>query len=172
MARKPINIEGLCEDVTKLSDLLNEATDAVAAIVGVSFLEATLGSLLKSYFKKTKIADQILSHRGILGTFQGRISMAYCLDLISKIQYQDLSTIAEIRNTFAHHHLELSFDNEEINKKCQELKFPETKVFNVGDRKLETLASSKHPRTRFSITLLIYANQILLEILSRTNTQS
>ena len=47
--------------------------------------------------------------------------MAYALKVIGKKQYQDMRLLGQIRNRFAHSHLELSFETLEIDALCKQL---------------------------------------------------
>ena len=86
-------------------------------LIAASFLDACLGSILKNKLIDSCVSKELLGSRGILGSFSSRTDVCYALGLFHKLLYKDLRKIAEIRNEFAHYHLELSFESEEIEKK-------------------------------------------------------
>src|SRR5207249_11487035 len=51
-----------------------------------------------------------------------RAQLAYCLGLLGREMYEDLNTIREIRNQFAHEHRSLSFNDQSIKGRCQKIK--------------------------------------------------
>jgi len=166
-------VDVLCKDVRKLADTLNNESDVVVVLVGTSFLETTLGSLLQHHFAKSCVTERLLSPRGALGTFQGKMDTAYCLGLISKRRFQDLGVIAEIRNKFAHSHLELSFQQPEVFDLCQKLQYPDWKVVDKNgnevaeEEKPGFLKLSQNPINRFKMTVIMFANEILMSTLSK-----
>ncbi|HDH12561.1 MAG TPA: hypothetical protein ENG83_10285 [Nitrospirae bacterium] len=107
--RKIYHIEDLSKDSKILFDTLNEGSDLARVLIGTSFLDESLRSLLQRYFIKSDTAKNILSPNGFIGLFANRCDLSYCLNLIKKKTYKDLRTIAEIRNLFAHSHLNGSF---------------------------------------------------------------
>jgi DNA-binding MltR family transcriptional regulator len=92
------------------------------ALVGASYLDASLGTLLKEGFvHRGKTADKMLEPGGLLSEFRARSDLAYCLGLVNEDEYRDLSTIAEIRNRFAHSYLSIDFKDNEVKRLCGEL---------------------------------------------------
>lgn len=167
-------LKNLCEDVRKLCDVINKESDLAAVLVCSSFIDACLALLLQHHFKKSSISDKILDSRsGILGTFQSRTDVAYCLGLLTKKRYQDLVFIGEIRNKFAHFHLQLDFQNAEIIQLCKSIKYfdfavkDETGKAIPDEKKLDFLKHAENPRYRFTMTVLMISNEILLAVLAK-----
>ena len=93
------------------------------AILGGTFLEMALEHILRAYFPEDeKEVDNLFDYNQPLGTFSGKISMAFCLGLIDKLIKDDLTLVRKIRNEFAHE-LFANFDNAKISSWCNELKF-------------------------------------------------
>jgi len=85
MSRKKIYpIKDLSENTKKLYDVLNEANDLSCVLIGTSFLDETLRSMLQNYLVKCNTATNILNPNGFLGTFSNRCDLTYCLSLINK----------------------------------------------------------------------------------------
>ena len=56
---------------------------------------------------------------GPLASFSQRIAIAYAFDLISSAQYKDLEIIRKVRNHFAHHPLDTTFNTHDIKPLCE-----------------------------------------------------
>lgn len=67
------------------------------------------------------MADTLFDAMGPLSSFSQRIAIAYAFDLISQVQYKDFETIRKIRNHFAHHPLETTFNTHDIKQLCATL---------------------------------------------------
>ncbi|MGH8510875.1 MAG: hypothetical protein ACREU8_05700 [Gammaproteobacteria bacterium] len=57
-----------------------------------------------------KVADDLFGAMGPLASFRQRIAVAYAFGFLSKEDYDNLNLVRRIRNHFAHHPLEASFD--------------------------------------------------------------
>ena len=125
MAHKRIpQIEQLSSELQELFNVLNDGQDLSVILIGTSFLDTSLSSILERKIRKGKVSKKMLeSGRGMLGTFASRADACYVLGLIEKPIYKDLLTIGEIRNKIAHHHLALDFDDENIKNLCSKLSY-------------------------------------------------
>ena len=94
--------------------IFHSESDRGAAILAGSFVEHVLGLYLKFRIRDKKIAAELFAPLGPLSNLDQRIAIAYAFDLISEAQYQDLALIRRIRNQFAHHPLETTFNTNEI----------------------------------------------------------
>ena len=120
-------VEGLRADIQGLLGVLNGESDLAVVLVASSYLDACLAALLERYLRESSISAKLLDARsGALGSFVVRADVCYALSLIPKGIYQDLVVMAEIRNEFAHHHLALKFDVEDVTKRCTQLKHAST----------------------------------------------
>ena len=94
-------------------------TPRAAAIISGAFLDSLLRDLLASFMiNERKTVDELLGTEKNsdtpLGSFGARITTAYCLGLISKIELNDLRQIKNIRNRFAHKLHGYSFDDKDL----------------------------------------------------------
>ncbi len=157
--RTIIPIEGLTKETQNLFDSLEEETDLGVVVIGAAFLDVCLGTLLSHFFLEGNISDALLV-KGPLNEFVARAKVAYALGLISKIAFQDLVCIAEIRNTFAHHHLALSFDFTDIRDLCKKLQ--------CGKDMTNALAFDQYlllPRTQFTLSVVALASRLMVDCL-------
>jgi DNA-binding MltR family transcriptional regulator len=169
MKLKIPQIEKLSEESQSLFDVLNNESDLASVLVGTSYLDYTLASLLARYFIESDIAPKLLDlPRGPLSTFSSRADLAYCLGLIPKGLYQNLETIGRIRNAFAHSYLYLKFDHPEIVKLIDPLIFPTVHqsitIDESGERHDDSSPFSRvaQPRDKFNLIVVMMVNRLLL----------
>ena len=105
---KPIDVT--LTDYQLMVALFENESDRGAAVLAGSYVENHLGLYLRSKVIDPSVADRIFSSEGPLSTFSQRIDLAYAFGFISKEQWSDLHLIKKIRNYFAHHPKEASFD--------------------------------------------------------------
>jgi Mannitol repressor len=111
----------------EMTSAFHEESDRGAAILAGSFVEHALGQYIKFRIRDKKVADTLFDAMGPLSSFSQRIAIAYAFDLISQVQYKDFETIRKIRNHFAHHPLDTTFNTNDIKQLCAALSmFKET----------------------------------------------
>ncbi len=159
--RSILSIDNLSADAQELYRLLLKSSDLAAALLCASYLDAVLASLLHAHFAKSKVADNLLDVRGVLGTVSARLDLAYVLRLISKPLYQKILKILEIRNAFAHHYLEYTFKTDKVVSLLGEL---ETLQMNEVTPRMATTYRNLtiSARERFAL-LATHATQTLLK---------
>src|SRR5258706_9738148 len=159
---KVLTPEELAAGMDPLYSALNGEPDLSCVLVGASFLDESLASLLTKAFIKSDLVPGVLdSNRGPLGSFSARTDMAYLMGLIPKGLYRNLRLVGEIRNLFAHAHFERVFDSPEVAEKCRALTMPRFS----GNSDVPSLFRSDHPRTRFTLVVTMMANRLLLTAL-------
>lgn len=105
----------------KMVVTFHEESDRGAGVLAGSFAEHTLGQYLKFHIHDKKVAEALFGPMGPLSTFDQRIAIAYAFELITQTQYKDFETVRKIRNQFAHHPLDTTFNTEEIKQRCTTL---------------------------------------------------
>lgn len=166
-------VEQLSDDTRHLMDVLNSQADLACVVVGAAFLDTALKTLLsekffKSFNSSRTITAKLLDDGGALGSFSARADLTYCLDLVTKPRYQDLCLVMEIRNQFAHKHLQLAFDDSTVREMCGRLN--EWKVVLHGEQ--EDTTSELTPkelttkaRNQFNLSVVLLSNWLLLTAL-------
>ena len=94
--------------------LFGQESDRGAALVVSAMLEVALEQLLEARLvAPTSMKRDILKSgaQAPLGTFSAKIDAAHQLGLISQYFARDLHFVRKIRNEFAHHPLDLSFES-------------------------------------------------------------
>ena len=127
--------------------------DQAAALTGAAYLDHALQLLLAAKFRPlTKPEYQRMfasATNGILGTASAKIRLAYALRLINAQTYEDLLTINNIRNAFAHTLHDVDFRSPAIVEDCAKLK-----TFKPGI----LTALQETPKQRYFFTVVsIYA---------------
>jgi DNA-binding MltR family transcriptional regulator len=146
-----------------LLDVLNNENDLSVILVGTSFLDASLSSILERKFICSKVASKVLdSRKGALGSFAARADICYLLGVIGKALYGDLLKIGEIRNEIAHHHLSLSFNKEILKKKCNELSYVQSLKQGNSNELLGLSQYMVSARNQFVLSVVMISQRLLL----------
>ena len=95
---KEKSFEALKLELRSILETLHKDNDLTIALLTTSFLDACLSSLLRKYLKNSKTTEKLLSPSGALGSAISKLELCYCLDYITKYEYQNIQKIFEIRN--------------------------------------------------------------------------
>jgi DNA-binding MltR family transcriptional regulator len=170
-AAKALTIEAVQKKLEVLLAALRSETDIIVAVVATSYLEHAIGALLRSHFASGGTSEKLLKSTGVLGSFQAKIDLAYCLGMISGNFKFNLERIADIRNRFAHTLDEASFSDPKIVEWCNALKKPRQIVVWVGMDE----ATQKHLREQLATpknTFISIATSLAVTLLmAAVNTQ-
>lgn len=106
-------------------EMLSES-DRGCILTGASVLDDLLAGLLKKRLGRTEHVSKLamgplFASMGPLSSFSARIKLAYCLDLISQWEFDDLELIRRIRNKAAHEYTSRTFTDNEIIQLSQRL---------------------------------------------------
>jgi DNA-binding MltR family transcriptional regulator len=179
MTYREVPVEQLSKDSRRLMDVLNNESALACVVIGAAFLDAALASLLSKTLLKSGVTTKLLGPSGALGSFGTRADLAYCLSLITKSHYKDLCVIAEIRNHFAHHHLNFGFNDPKVRQLCDRLHEWKILLFKEEDTPAE--AASVKPvieqlatraRNQFNLTVVFISNRLLLTALGLKTTET
>ncbi|MFT3736914.1 MAG: MltR family transcriptional regulator [Rhodocyclaceae bacterium] len=136
-------------DFQSLFDSFKSETDRGAAVLAGSYVENYLGIFLKEKMVDPSLADRLFASEGALSSFSQRIDLAQAFGFLSKVQCDDLHLIKKIRNHFAHHPKEASFDKQPVSDWVNNLiasktkmRGPDGSLINVGDAKDRYLISA------------------------------
>lgn len=120
----------IANDTETLEALENEifnTSDRVTAVMLGAAVETALERLLASRMRQDLSRteqDQLFGFEGAVGTFSGKIMVAYAMSIIGPITYSDLKFIKELRNQFAHSRVVFDFQTSQVAAVCNELKTP------------------------------------------------
>lgn len=103
---------------------LSKESDRGCALFAAAYLDKALSDLLYcALASDKKIENDLFEGNAPLATFSSRIKVAYYLGFLSKAERRDLDLIRKIRNDFAHHAEDISFETESISGRCKALEF-------------------------------------------------
>jgi DNA-binding MltR family transcriptional regulator len=102
--------------------LVAQSEFGTALVVG-ALVENSLEQLLIAVSRhlSNTTADMVFGGTGPLSTFSAKIHIAYIFEFIDESSYNELRTIKDIRNRFAHPTNNVSFENEQIVSYCSKL---------------------------------------------------
>jgi DNA-binding MltR family transcriptional regulator len=162
---------------------IENGPDRSAAIVSVALVEAAIYDIISERLKfddsacQRKVRKDLLDVNAPLGPISSRVKLAYLLRMLSEDAYLDLTTIAEIRNKFAHYPLICSFSADQVKSRCETLKlirqdkrihkalesdstsFESTLLSNKGEQRLVSISVRNserlisEPRGKFMLTI-------------------
>ena len=109
---KPLNLNH--GDWNRIVDILHSESDRGCAVLAGGYVEHALGSLLRTLATQPDIADELFAPMGPLSSFSLRAAVAFAYGFITKNHFDDLTAIRRVRNHFAHHPLESTFETDKI----------------------------------------------------------
>ena len=119
--REEISVKS--QDVNGFLEEFQGETDRATAVLGAAFLDEQIYQLLHAFFvDDDQEKEEMLGVEKPLGSFGARIRLAYCVGLLPREDFEDLKTIKNIRNAFAHKLHGLAFDDSGIAKECNKLR--------------------------------------------------
>lgn len=112
-------------EIDKINESLRQETERGCVVIAAAFLDEKLTELLnKITTGNSTIKKELFDATGPLGSFSGKIKIAYCFGLISDEAYHDLNVVRFIRNKFAHLSVSLTLRDEKLAAKCSSLRLP------------------------------------------------
>jgi DNA-binding MltR family transcriptional regulator len=125
MAKRKARIAPSNEHALKLFQNLDKESDRAVALLSAAYLDELLRELLTLHFhfdsKDEREAIFSYGQGGPLADFSARIKLCRALKLITKEQKLDLDQIRNVRNTFAHFFIDMTFDDQEVAQMCTSL---------------------------------------------------
>lgn len=123
--KKYLTVSELSDDMQTAYNKMYESSDTICVLLGANFIDRCLANALvinipikdKDFIKN----DLLDFNNGVLATYSSRNKIAYSLNIIDKQYFEDISLIGKIRNRFAHNHLEITFDENEVKMLCNKL---------------------------------------------------
>jgi hypothetical protein len=150
----PLPIE-LSPQASKLCDVLTHGDEISCALVGASFVDHCLASLIQTHLANSGVTERLLQPSGALGSFGARRMLCYSLKLITKESFQELEIIGDIRNRFAHGFFDISFKDQDIMEFCNKLR--------AGSQPRGGRPTS---RMRYTMAILVLAHTFIMDALA------
>ena len=160
-----VNESKLKKEILWVVHAFNHENDFTFCLIGISFLEACLKDFLLKKFIKSSVSEALLDHNGALGSASAKAQLAYTMQYIDKNEYQDIKKLLEIRNEFAHVHIQRDFGYKGIENKCNELHLssllPSDQMNENTKEVIDRLLKSH--KLRFSMSVVAICNKLLYE---------
>lgn len=137
MSIRPVDDPKFREDWEAFIQEFSQESDRACALLGAAYLDELLTELLLSFLIDDKESMNLLGLEkpyAPIGTFSSKILTCFCLGMMDRIQFKDLTSIRRIRNKFAHSLHGLSFQESEIEKECNRLMVHRMTPFNLDAR--------------------------------------
>ena len=117
--RQPLNPD----DVRDIIAEMDNDGPRGAAVLGGVLVEETLRLLLLSQMVKLSRneADSLFSPMGPLSSFSAKIAVGYAFRCYGPLTRDDLNTVRDVRNAFAHARRLINFDTKEVTQHCARL---------------------------------------------------
>jgi hypothetical protein len=147
-------------DLVGMAKTIEPESDRAAALIIAAWVDDALTGLLKAYLvQEPKVIKEMFQRMAPLSTFSSRIKAAYLVGLIDKHQYDNLETIRDIRNDFAHSRANLTFQNESIRARCGNLMI--RSLAEASGERTKRGGSPPNPRRAFIATALVLSGYYL-----------
>jgi len=152
--------KALGESINEFSQFrlaLTSESDRGCALFAAAYLDNALSKLLSACMVQGKrLEEDLFSGQAPLSTFSSRIKLAFYMGKIAESERKDLDSIRGIRNEFAHHPEQLTFENQSIRDRCANLNHNWRGKY-VG------------PRTKFNATVSALLINIVVETIQSTS---
>ncbi len=126
------------EWVALVDQIMKGTDDRAVVVLAGSLIDAVLEQLLISWLLPDDAVTQYFDPpHGFLSTSGATTNLAFALALVSHEERDDLKQVAKVRNVFAHHLLDATFEHPDVVKHLKGLK------------SVKGLAPEDSPRARF-----------------------
>ena len=147
---KPVDLS--IDDYQKTVQSFHSESDRAAAVLAGSFIESFIAKFIRSHMIENPEIDLLFDGFGPFSTYSQRVQTAFAFGLISEQDKSDLNNIAKIRNRFAHHPLEASFETSPVSDWCRNLSTYE--VFPLPDQDKSLRKDNRH-RFIVAVSMLV-----------------
>jgi DNA-binding MltR family transcriptional regulator len=144
-------------------ELFSSLDDRPTAIVATSFLEDFLRIAIAYKFARFPSESEfgnLFAGYGPLATLSAKIMIAYNLNVISAETRHDFGIIKDIRNTFSHTYLPISFKTDKISTKCNNLKLT-TDIKPPLSKHIKDDSRGRYIKSVVTIMSFLVSNMIL-----------
>ena len=109
------------EAVTAYFEQIMKESERGQVLISCSFLEDTLGRMLKSFLVKSESSNKLLTgFNAPLSTFSARIKACNAMGLLTNDEMMEIEIHRKIRNKFAHQ-ISMSFEDQSVVDLCLNL---------------------------------------------------
>jgi hypothetical protein len=135
MASKPEKLDNY-DDYRDAIEQLHDDSDRAAAVVAGAVVEIALTNAIQRRLHDHPVALRpLFTPSGPLGPFKNKIDLGFLMGIYPRNVYDELITIKDLRNAFAHRVAIKSFAIAEIRAECANLKIVEKHTEEMRPRK-------------------------------------
>ena len=109
------------ETWNSIVDSYRQESDRAAAILAAAFADEFLKECIQSFLIDDASIKKLFEGYSSLSSFSARIDVAYALGLMTQSVQRDLNLVRKVRNHFAHHPSDTSFDISPVRDYCSNL---------------------------------------------------
>jgi hypothetical protein len=153
-------------DWNKMVGSFHTESDRGAAVLAGGYVEHALGSFLRALAAQPTVVDELFAPMGPLSSFSQRTAVAFAFGFITKSHYDDLTAIRRIRNHFAHHPLDATFETDKV-----ALAVATLSTINLCDRS-KSLTEREHNRIAYLLACGLFSGWAYQSILARQKSPS
>ncbi len=139
----------------KMVDDYHSESDRAAGVLAGSFIDEYTKKYLRSIMISDPKTEEMLNGYGPLSSFSARIDCLYAFGFIDKDVYTNLNIIRKIRNHFAHHPEQTSFDDSPISDFCSNLSTAKPMVLSDKDGDREFRVEKRKNQYLLAITIIV-----------------
>lgn len=106
-----------------LNDAIGDPSDRAAVVTVVALLEGALKVYLATKFimHEQEGQNDLFGPGGPIRDFSAKIKAGFALGLFGPLTREDLHIIREVRNSFAHSMVPISFENDDVKNVCSRI---------------------------------------------------
>lgn len=131
-------------DYHDVVEMFHSESDRGAAVLAASFVENYLAAYLRFFMIEDADVEALFGGFGPLSGFSQRIEAAYAFGFLTASSRQDLKYVRKIRNHFAHHPMDASFEASPVRDFVEHLSIPEKIWADAGDQEISHDRKSRY----------------------------
>jgi Mannitol repressor len=128
----------------------HDETDRAAAVLAGGYLDAFLGDAIRSVLVPGDRVESLFDGQGPLRSLGNKIALACALGLATDALARDMDLIRRIRNHFAHHIWDATFDMSPVCDWCSQIEVVDSSVDETTKR---PIADTNPPRLRYLLAV-------------------
>lgn len=149
-SRHPYKVQQELKEGADLFRIATQEKGLPAVLICTSYIERGLATVLDQYFINGSTSASLLEPDGPVGSLAVRARLAYSLGLIDKTTMQNAQLIGKIRNRFAHSDIQIDFTDDDVDKLCKELSFPNVELRDVEGNNADPAENWPEAEERFT----------------------
>ncbi len=139
-APRPLDVWAYGDFVIRFHD----ETDRAAAVLAGAYLDTFLADTLRAVFVTGARTDGLFDAQGALGSLRSKISLAVALGLVTEALARDMDLVRKVRNYFAHHIWDASFDAPPVSDWCRAISVVDTAVDQTTGESVRCERPARH----------------------------